>query len=77
MDGKEVPFFGEGDFDSKIEKYDEIDDNEDVFLTSAVAEFSYNTSLWYFARPNSKEQFEELKTNVNKLDEEDEEEEAK
>ena len=76
-DGKEVPFFGEGDFDSKIEKYDEIDDNEDVFSTSAVAEFSYNTSLWYFARPNSKEQFEELKTNVNKLDEEDEEEEAK
>jgi len=33
--------------------------------------------LWYFARPNSAEQFAELKKNVSELDEEDEEDEDK
>ena len=70
----EAPFFNKGDLEDRLERYDEIDDEEDTFLSSAVAEFTYNVSLWYFARPNSKEQFEELKKGVDKLDEEDEEE---
>ena len=70
----ETPFFNKGDLEDRLERYDEIEDEEDTFLTSAVAEFTYNVSLWYFARPNSKEQFEELKKGVDKLDEEDEEE---
>ena len=69
----ETPFFDRGDFDDRIEKYDEIDEGQDPFLTSAVAEFTYNISLWYFARPNSTEQFEELKKGVNELEEEEEE----
>ena len=71
----ETPFFNKGDLEDRLERYDEIDDEEDTFLSSAVAEFTYNVSLWYFARPNSKEQFEELKKGVDKLEEEEEEEE--
>ena len=70
----ETPFFNKGDLEDRLERYDEIEDEEDTFLASVVAEFTYNVSLWYFARPNSKEQFEELKKGVDKLDEEDEEE---
>ena len=69
----ETPFFDRGDFDDRIEKYDEIDEGQDPFLTSVIAEFTYNISLWYFARPNSTEQFEELKKGVNELEEEEEE----
>ena len=69
----ETPFFGAGNFDERIEKYDEIDDEQDSFLTLAVGELTYNISLWYFARPNSKEQFGELKKNVNELDDKEEE----
>ena len=71
----ETPFFKAGEFDDKVEQYDEIDDGQDPFLTSVVAELTYNISLWYFARPNSIEQFVELKKNVSELDEEDEDEE--
>lgn len=73
----ETPFFKAGEFDDRVEQYDEIDDGQDSFLTSVVAELTYNISLWYFARPNSAEQFVELKKNVSQLDEEDEEDEDK
>ena len=46
-------------------------------MTSVVGELTYNISLWYFARPNSKEQFEELKKGVTDLEEEPEEKEEK
>ena len=73
----ETPFFDKGELEDRLEKYDEIDDGQDPFLTSVVAEFTYNISLWYFARPNSKEQFDELKKNVTELDEEEEKTEEK
>jgi hypothetical protein len=73
----ETPFFNKGELEDRIEKYDEIDEGQDPFLTSVVGEFTYNISLWYFARPNSKEQFEELKKGVTDLEEEPEEKEEK
>lgn len=73
----ETPFFNKGELEDRIEKYDDIDDGQDPFLTSVVGEFTYNISLWYFARPNSKEQFEELKKGVTDLEEEPEEKEEK
>ena len=73
----ETPFFNKGELEDRIEKYDDIDDGQDPFLTSVVGEFTYNISLWYIARPNSKEQFEELKKGVTDLEEEPEEKEEK
>ena len=73
----ETPFFNKGDLEDRLEKYDEIDEGQDSFLTSVVAELTYNISLWYFARPNSAEQFEELKKGVDNLDDEEEEENEK
>lgn len=73
----ETPFFNKGDIEDRLDRYDEIDDGQDPFLTSVSAEFTYNVSLWYFARPNSSEQFEELKKGVNDLEEEEVEEPKK
>ena len=73
----ETPFFNKGELEDRIEKYDEIDDGQDPFLPSVVGELTYNISLWYFARPNSKEQCEELKKGVTDLEEEPEEKEEK
>ena len=73
----ETPFFDKGELEDRIEKYDEIDEGQDPFLTSVVGEFTYNSSLWYVARPNRKEQFEELKKGVTDLEEEAEESEQK
>lgn len=72
-DGKEVekPFFNGKDYDEKLDNYDEIMESEDLFSAQVTTEFSYNISLWYYARPNSKEQFEDM---LKRISEEEEEE---
>jgi len=70
FDGTEKPFFGEGSFEDKLDKYDEFDEGQDPFLTNATAEFMYNISLWYFAKPKDQEEFEKVRNNINNTDEE-------
>ena len=72
-DGKEVekPFFSGKDYDEKLDNYDEIMESEELFSAQVTTEFSYNISLWYYARPNSKGQFEDM---LKRISEEEEEE---
>ena len=70
VDGAENPFYGEGGINDKLEKYDEIDESQDLFLTQVAGEFMYNVSLWYFAKPKDQEEFNQVKNNFNKIEEE-------
>jgi hypothetical protein len=57
-----VPFFGEGGYDKKIEKYDDIEEKEDIFYKEALAKLAYFVSLWYMGKANSSEDFKNLET---------------
>tara|TARA_R100001082_G_scaffold3773_1_gene2999 strand:+ start:5901 stop:6677 length:777 start_codon:yes stop_codon:yes gene_type:complete len=73
QDGKDVPFFGEGNFEEKLERYDEIDESEEVFSILAARKFAYYVSFWFVGRPNSQEEFQSMIDLAMKLDEEDKE----
>ena len=80
--GKEIEFFGEGDLDAKLERYDAIDEGEDIFDIVVARKFAYYVSFWFVGRPTSQTEFQEmidlaLKLDEEENDEEDEEEEKK
>lgn len=65
--GKEVPFFGEGDHETKLKKYDDYIDKDDEFINTIIFKFLTYTSLWYNNRSLTPEDFERFE----KLIEED------
>ena len=76
-DGKENEFFGEGDLEAKFERYDEIDEGEDLFDIIVARKFAYYVSFWFVGRPNSQEEFQNMIDVALKLDEEEQEAEKK
>jgi hypothetical protein len=79
-EGDVTQVFGEGDYDSRLEVYDEIEDKNEAFWTEAVKKFAYFITFWYLNGITSKEEFEQIENMYNQdtgLDpEEDEEGEA-
>lgn len=71
QDGKDVEFFGSGDFDDKLKRYDDIDEGEDIFEIITARKFAYYVSFWFVGRPNSKQEFQEMVDLALKLDEEE------
>ena len=69
--GKDTPFFGEGDLDSRFETYDEIDEGDDIFKLVVARKFAYYVSFWFVGRPNSQEEFQSMIDMALKLDEEE------
>ena len=67
----------EGDFDKKIERYDEIDEGEDFFDIVVARKFAYYVSFWFVGRPNSQKEFQEMIDLALRLDEEETEPEEK
>jgi hypothetical protein len=59
--GEKLPFFGEGDYEARMNKYDEIFESEDPHLTKVANAFIYFISFWYVGRANTKEDFDLLK----------------
>ena len=59
--GEKQPFFGEGDYEARMNKYDEIFESEDSHLVKTANAFIYFISFWYVGRANSKEDFDALK----------------
>ncbi len=55
-DGK--PFFGEGNFSTKLNQYDAYDEDEDSFLISVARKMTYLISFWYAGRVETKEEFD-------------------
>jgi len=74
---KENEFFGEGDLEKKLERYDEIDEGEDFFDIVVARKFAYYVSFWFVGRPNSQKEFQEMIDLALKLDEEETEPEEK
>ncbi len=70
-DGKDVAFFGEGSFEEKLERYDEIEEAEEVFPILAARKFAYYVSFWFVGRPNSQEEFQSMIDLAMKLDDDD------
>tara|TARA_Y100000588_G_C14225162_1_gene912796 strand:+ start:639 stop:1502 length:864 start_codon:yes stop_codon:yes gene_type:complete len=59
-EGNEEPFFGSGDFDSRILKYDEYEEEEEDFNLDVINKFFYYISFWYVSKTSDPEQFIEL-----------------
>ena len=69
--GKDKEFFGAGNFDTKLERYDEIDEGEDFFDLVVARKFAYYVSFWFVGRPSSQKEFQEMIDLALKLDEEE------
>ena len=70
---KEVPFFGEGKYEDKLDKYDENDEGEDIHDIVVARKVAYYVSFWFVGRPNTQKEFQEMIDMALKLDEESEE----
>jgi hypothetical protein len=54
------PLFGDGNFEKKMEKYDEIEEKDDLFYKEALSKLAYFVSLWYMGKANTPEDFKNL-----------------
>ena len=73
---KETPFFGEGSFEERLERYDEIDEGEDIFEIIVARKIAYYVSFWFVGRPNSQKEFQEMIDLAMKIDEEEKKDKA-
>lgn len=67
-----APLFGEGSFEKKIEKYDEIEEKDDPFYKELFAKLAYFISLWYMGKANNFEDFKNLENLFNQEEPKDE-----
>jgi hypothetical protein len=67
--GREYPFFGEGDYYSKIKVYDNIEENGTDFENLVCRKLAYFVSFWYVGRASSQEEFEKLAAATLEVDE--------
>lgn len=51
------PIFGNGSYDLKLSKYDEIEDSEDDFIKMVIKKLAYFISLWYVGRISNQDDF--------------------
>lgn len=63
------PLFGEGSYEQKIIKYDEIEEGNDKFLKRVLTKFAYFISFWYAGKATSEEDFKNVEEFVNKENE--------
>jgi hypothetical protein len=52
-----TPLFGEGTYEQRIKKYDEIEEGEDEFLKNILTKFAYFVSFWYSGKAAKPEDF--------------------
>jgi hypothetical protein len=55
-----IPFFGEGNYEQKLRKYDELEEGGDEFVKKIMTKFAYFISFWYSGRASKKEDFETI-----------------
>lgn len=59
-DGKVESLFGDGSFEDKLRKYDELEDNHDIFFEKLCQKLVLIVSFWYMGRASSQEEFEKI-----------------
>ena len=52
-----VPLFGEGTYEQRLKKYDEIEEGEDEFLKKVLVKFAYFVSFWYAGKAAKPQDF--------------------
>jgi hypothetical protein len=57
---EELPFFGQGEFESKLRVYDTIEETGSEFENLVCRKLAYFVSFWYVGRAASQEDFERL-----------------
>lgn len=57
---KFVPFFGEGAYEERLKKYDDIEESENEFLKKILVRFSYLITFWYVGKISTEKDFEEV-----------------
>ena len=60
-----TPFFGEGSYEEKINRYDEYEEGEDLFNRETMSKLAYFISLWYLGKANNNEDFKNLESLFN------------
>lgn len=58
--GVATTVFGDGAFEARLAKYDEMEESEDAFSESLLKKLMYYISFWYVGRAQTKEDFDEL-----------------
>jgi hypothetical protein len=75
-DEKDLPVFGEGDYEDKLSKYDEYEDIDDSFWNEAVKKLAFFISFWESGQAANREDFDEIAIKLEPPKEEGEEKEA-
>ena len=57
---KFVSYFGEGDYNARLDRYEEIAESEDKFSNKVLNKFLALVSFWATNRASSKEEFERI-----------------
>lgn len=57
---KYKPVFGEGKFEDKLKKYEEIEKKEDMVDIEMVQRFLLITSLYYYGKASTQEEFDQI-----------------
>jgi hypothetical protein len=58
--GKVSPVFGEGDYDEKLKKYDELEESEDAFWSEVLQKFIFFTTFYLSGRAKGEEDFKKV-----------------
>ncbi len=59
-EGDEKPFFGDGEYEDRIQVYDTLEEEEEPFSVECINKFFYYVSFWYVSKTSDPTQFEEL-----------------
>ncbi|MAF24600.1 hypothetical protein CL634_03360 [bacterium] len=60
LDDDYFPVFGDGDYESRVNKYDEIEEKDDPFWVEVVKKFAYFVTFWYLNGVTEEKDFEEV-----------------
>jgi hypothetical protein len=74
-DGKDLPVFGEGDYEDRLGKYDEYEDLDDPFWNESVKKLAFFVSFWESGQAASREDFDEIAKKLEPKKEGEEEKE--
>lgn len=77
QDGEFKPVFEGSSFDTKLDSYDIIEEQEDLFWSEVIRKFSYFVGFWYSGKASSEDDFKEVErfynTSIENIESEQEE----
>jgi hypothetical protein len=60
IDGKHIPLFGDGTYEDRLKKYDEIEEGEDKFMYSLIIRFMFIANFYYMNKAEKQEDYDLL-----------------